>query len=294
MRRVTISLVAVGLCAGMASAKDAPLPDAYESLEVRPLTRSTTDIYDVLAQLLQARSDYTGRQFDRSYRAYRYVALHDRNNVEAALGTANSALEIGKAKEALAIFTNLAAADLKPEDKHAVASGLILAQYLTSELGDPESELIKALELAPTDFRLWNALGDSYKNTHQWQDATRAYEEAHRTGFPKAGLYNNFGLMLMAQKNHTGAVRYFEQAVKLDASNLSFEHNYRMALVLDGQYEAAMTALTDRRAAKLLTQSGKLAIESDNPDLARILLAKAIDISPVYNVEAEVSLSALN
>ncbi len=281
-------------CAQAASAKDsAPTPNIIETLEVRPLTRSSSDVYDVLTQLINAREDYAAKRFERSYRAYKYAALHDRNNVEAALGAANSALEIGRAAEALVIFKNLSAVTLKTEDNLAVQSGLAIAETLTLEAGDPESRLLAALTLAPKDARLWNALGHVYQSQERWRESSRAYERAHEEGYSRAGLYNNFGFMLMAQNNYSTAARYFEHASKMAPDAASYENNYRTALLMDGQYERAMEAITDTRAASLLTQSGHIAIKNKNPALARLLLQKAAKISPVYNPAAQAGLEKL-
>jgi len=274
------------------AAKEAEINIA-DTLEVRPLTRSTTEVYDVLTQLIQAREAYAADLYERSYHAYKYVALHDKNNVEAALGTANSALEIGKTEEALAIFKNLSAADLDAQYSRPVQSGLILSKWQTQKISDPEAHLRAALKAAPNDARLWNALGHVYKRQKHWQEAALVYEKAHEAGYSRAGLYNNFGLMLMAQKNYGGAVRYFHHAAKLAPDNPRYDTHYRTALLIDGQYEAALEAMTDSRASALLTLSGELAIKNDNPELARLLLAKAIDISPVYNAKAEAHLAAL-
>ena len=282
-------------CAQAAAAKDsAPPPGMFETLEVRPLTRSSSDVYDVLTQLIKAREDYAANRFERSYRAFKYVALHDRNNVEAVLGTANSALEIGKAEEALAIFKNLSADKLEDEHSLSVQSGLALAKTLTREPGVTEARLTAALEFAPKDARLWNALGRAYQSQERWQDATLAYEQAHEQGYSRAGLYNNFGTLLMTQNRPKTALRYFEQASKMQPSAPAYENNYRTALLIDGQYERAMENMTDARAADLLTRSGHIAIKNENPDLARLLLTKAAEISPVYNARAQAGLEKLN
>ncbi len=291
---IYMSVLSGLLCAPIAAAKDsAPPPNIFETLEVRPLTRSSSDVYDVLTQLIKAREDYAAGHYQRSYRAFKYVALHDRNNVEAALGTADSALETGRAAEALMIFKNLSAEKLEAKHSLSVQSGLTLAETLTREPGDPETRLIAALELAPKDARLWNALGRAYQSQGCWQDATLAYEQAHEQGYSRAGLYNNFGTLLMAQNNYTGAVRYFEHASKMQPSAPAYESNYRTALLMDGQYARAMESMTDARAADLLTRSGHIAIKNENPELARLLLTKAAEVSPVYNARAQAGLEKL-
>jgi Tfp pilus assembly protein PilF len=291
---IYMSVLAGLLCAPIAAAKDiAPSPNIFETLEVRPLTRSSSDVYDVLTQLINAREDYATGHYDRSYRAFKYVALHDRNNVEAALGTANSALEIGRAAEALVIFKNLSAATLKAEDSLAVQSGLAIAETLTLETESSENRLTAALELAPQDARLWNALGRVYQSQEQWQDAALAFEHAHEEGYSRAGLYNNFGLLLIAQNRPKTALRYFAHAAKMESSSPAYENNYRTALLMNGQYERAMEDMTDMRAAALLTRSGHIAIKNKNPALARLLLTQAAEISPVYNAQAQAGLEKL-
>jgi len=287
-------VLAALLCAPLASADEAPPQEMFETLDVRPLTRSTTDIYNVLEHLIQARAEYDQGFYKRSYHAFKYVALHDRNNVEAALGTANSALEIGRAIEAQAIFRNLSSAKLETDNQLAVQSGLILAKYLLDELDNPQVRLRQALDIAPNDRRLWNALGDAYQKDERWQDAVLAYERAHEAGYSRAGLHNNFGLLVMAQNRLETATRYFESASKLDPNNPTYENNFRTALLMTGQYERALDKMTDIRAAKLLTQSGQIAMENENFELAELLLLKAVEVSPVYNVYAEASLEKLN
>jgi len=261
--------------------------------EVLPVERASSGAFDALYPLIQARLQFENGQFEESYKNYSAVFLHDPNNTDVLFGLAESALASGKGSIASKTYARLAKYKLNTEQSIAQFSGLVLSEIAAGTSENPEARLKQALKTSPNDFRLWNALGKEYDTQRRWSESWRAYQRAAKDGFSQAGLHNNLGMSFLAQKKYQGATSHFKYAAKLAPKNAQFDNNYRFALLMTGNYHAALEDIDETQATNILNDAGYIAIQREEYSLARALLEKAIEISPVYNQRAALNLEKL-
>jgi len=154
-------------------------------------------------------------------------------------------------------------------------------------------QLKQALNIAPENFKLWNALGQEYDAQQRWQESWTSYQKAEQLGFSKAGLHNNLGMSFLTQKKYHGALSHFKYAVRLNPEHSQLQNNYRFALLMVGDYHAVLENVSDEEAGTLLGDAGYIAMQREDYTLARVLLEKAIEVSPVYNQRAALNLEQL-
>jgi len=261
--------------------------------EVLPVARSSNGVFDILGPLIDAKAYFEAGQFEDSYKNYSAVLLHDPDNIDVLFGLAASALALEKGTIAEKAYIKLAKYDLTTEQSIDRFSGLVLSETISGRSENPETRLKQALNISPEDFRLWNALGQHYDKEARWRESWKAYQKARATGFSEAGLHNNLGMSFLAQKKYKGAVSHFNYAKKLAPSHIQFENNHRFALLMQGDYKMALENIDDDQAGILLSDAGYIAIQREEFILARMLLEKAIDVSPRYNQRAASNLVKL-
>lgn len=276
----------------------APLAHASETtesrpLEVMPVERSSSGVFEALGPLIAARNQFAEGKFSESYKNYSTVFLHAPDNIEVLFGLADSALAIGKGSVATKAYAKIARYELTPVQTRAQFTGLVLAEISAGISGNPEARLNQALTISPENFKLWNALGQEYDAQERWQDSWTAYQKAKKAGFSQAGLHNNLGVSLLAQKKYQGAISHFKYAAGLAPESTQFQNNYRFALLMAGDYQTALKNVSDDKAGILLGDAGYIAMQREDYRLARILLEKAIEISPLYNTRAARNLEQL-
>ena len=290
IRRTTVGfLLSIGLCGSAIAAES---PEIFTP-EVTPISRASTSAFDLLSPAIKARSAYENGQFNESFKNYSAVYLHDQDNVEILLGVARSALAIGKNDIAVKAYKRASQYELKSEQAFEQFTGLVLAEIAAGISEHPETRLKQALKITPDDFRLWNSLGQFYDKKSQWRKSKEAYKKAHLTGFSLAGLNNNLGMSLLAQKKYAEAIPHFERANHLDPEQKQFENNHRFALLMLGDYSSALQNIADDQAGDILSDAGYIALQREEYVLARMLLEKSIGISPRYNERAARNLEKL-
>lgn len=269
--------------------------EVTESLtpDILPVARSSSGAFEALVPLLTARTQFANGEFADSYKNYSTVFLHDPDNIEVLFGLADSALAIGKGEIAAKAYTRLARFDLTSEQTIAQFTGLVLAEISEGILENPEARLKQALNISPENYQLWNALGQIYDKQERWQGSWTAYQTAAENGFSQAGLHNNLGMSLLAQKKYQGAISHFKYALRLTPESAQFQNNYRFALLMAGDYRAALENVSDDAAGTLLGDAGYIAMQREDYTLARVLLEKAIEVSPLYNQRAARNLEQL-
>ena len=269
--------------------------EVTESLtpDILPVARSSSGAFEALVPLLTARTQFANGEFAESYKNYSTVFLHDPDNIEVLFGLADSALAIDKGEIAAKAYTRLAKFDLTSEQTIAQFTGLVLAEISEGTLENPEARLKQALNISPENYQLWNALGQIYDKQERWRGSWTAYQTAAENGFSQAGLHNNLGMSLLAQKKYQGAISHFKYALRLTPESAQFQNNYRFALLMAGDYRAALENVSDDAAGTLLGDAGYIAMQREDYTLARVLLEKAIEVSPLYNQRAARNLEQL-
>ena len=261
---------------------------------ILPVARGSSGAFEAISPLITANAQFENGDFEASYKNYSAVFLHDPENVDVLFGLAESALAIGKGEMAVKVFTRLAKYELTPEQSTAQLCGLVLAEIASGASQNPEARLTQALKIAPENFKLWNALGQEYDKQKRWTESWKAYQLAAENGFSQSGLHNNLGMSFFAQKKFQGARSHFKYAATLSPNVAQFKNNYRFALLMLGDYRAALQDVNDSEAGILLSDAGFIAMQREDYTLARILLEKAVDVSPRYNPRAARNLAILN
>lgn len=277
----------ISLIAQAEDIRRTPYPD------VLPVARSSTGAFDMIKPLIDANAFFKNGQYEDSYREYSTVFLHDPDNVDVLFGLAESALYLGKGSIAEKAFTRLAKYKLTPAQSSAQFSGLVLAEIASGISENPEARLRQALNISPDNPKLWNALGQELDAQARWSEAWDAYQQASAKGGSQAGFHNNLGMSFLAQKKYKGATSHFSFAVRLAPHQKQFENNRRFALLMTGDYRAALENVREDQAAILLADAGYIAMQREEFTLARALLEKAIEVSPRYNERAALNLEKL-
>lgn len=273
-------------------AKDVPSAQSLKLISVRPIARSSTDLFDVLSQFIKAEQAFKAEDYRQSLEFYRTVLLHDPAHIQARLGLGHSALELGYNDLAADIFARFSNEALSPSQQRALIIGQSLSRAQSSR-SDVEAELKAAIKRYPEEPRLWAALGDTYVQIKDYERAGSAYNKARGLGYSGAKYAYKFGLMNLAQQKYTLASAQFETAARLDPKQPAYDHHYRLAHLLSGDYISALEHMPAGRAGEILGQAGQMAMKRGEYELARLCLKKALELSPSYHVQAAQDLAAL-
>ena len=167
-------------------AKDAPNAQSLKPISVRPIARSSTDLFEVLSQFIKAEQAFEAEDYRQSLELYRTVLLHDPAHIQARLGLGHSAVELGYNDLAADIFARFSNEALNPSQQRALIIGQSLSRRAHSSDSDLEAELKIALKSYPDAPRLWAALGDYYVQAKEYERAGSAYNKARELGYSGA------------------------------------------------------------------------------------------------------------
>ncbi len=264
-----------------------------QAISVRPIARSSTDLFDVLSQFIKAEQAFKAAEYSQSLTLYRTVLLYDPDHIQALLGLGHSALELGYTDLAADIFETLSSKTLSPNETRAFAIGQSLSRHAQRAESDSIAGLKAAIESYPDAPRLWAALGDIHVAAKDYSSAAFAYNKARALGYSGAKYAYKFGLMNLAQQKYIIASTQFKTAARLDPDELAYDSHYRLAHLLSGDYIRALEHMPAERAGQILAQTGRMAIKRGEYDLARLCLKKALEVSPRYYVQAAQDLAVL-
>lgn len=125
----------------------------------------------------------------------------------------------------------------------------------------------------------------------EWDKADNFYDIARGLTTRPAQVLNNWGISKMDRGSITGAEKLFKQAIAADPDMLTAKNNLVISRGKQGIYQLPVIPMTDTERAVLLFNIAREAIRNGDIDIARGLLADAIDTHPQY-FEAAVSLAA--
>ncbi len=109
-----------------------------------------------------------------------------------------------------------------------------------ADLRDQIRVLVRAVELAPFDAALLNALGDCYHMAKQYGLAVAAYTRAVKIVPKLVGTWYSMGCAQTSMGAFAAAVVSLRRALALDAGKPEFQHNLGRALFEIGQADEAM------------------------------------------------------
>lgn len=168
--------------------------------------------------------------------------------------------------------------DLKARALHNAA----LALLLTDRPREAEQTLEAAVELDPTSWRAWNALGRARDARRGWAEASAAYDRALALAPDEGAVLNNFGLSKLSAGDPDGAAALFVRALEASPDLAVAQTNLRLALALGGHYEEAVAGVAAEELPAALNNAGYAALLRGDYAQARSLFLRAIDASPSF------------
>ena len=143
-------------------------------------------------------------------------------------------------------------------------------------------ELLKALEIDPTFYNAYNALGVSYDNLKQHDSAIDAYKAALKINPELDYVHNNIGYSNLLKGNLKAATKAFEKAIAINADNKTYQNNLALAYAKSGQMiDNSLTA--DSYEPQPQQQVVNPIIDTDH--ITRETLTEIIDLVTVENLE---------
>jgi Flp pilus assembly protein TadD len=213
-------------------------------------------------------------------------ALTGLGEAEVLLGDYPAALDHGRK----AVESAGARADLAARAHHVTGVALLF----TGRPEAAERELETAVELDPTSWRAWNALGRTRDARGAWEEARIAYERALELVPDRGAVLNNFGMSKLSAGDHDGAAALFVRALEASPDLAVAETNLRLALALGGRYQEALAGVEAEELPDALNNAGYAALLRGDYAQARALLLQAIDASPGFYEPARSNLRFLD
>jgi Flp pilus assembly protein TadD len=237
----------------------------------------TATLEDRAATALQ-----TGR-FDQARQLYRSLVQRNPENAAAVAGLAETERLRGEYDAALRHATMVlesAGASATIEAQALFTAGSVLLAKGESEAA--ERRLRRAVELDATNWRAWNALGQTLDQRRSWTEAEVAYRKALGLAPNEPAVLNNFGVSRLSAGDLAGAAELFARARQLAPDLKPVETNLRLALALQGRYDAALAGTGTEQTPEALNNVGYGALIRGDYPTARAFFSQAIDASPSF------------
>lgn len=169
---------------------------------------------------------------------------------------------------------------IAPDDARVVGEyGKTLAQQ--GRTRDAVAFLQRAVQLEPTDWTLYSALGVAYDQADDHTQARHAYTHALAISPGQPSVLNNMAVSYMLTKDWAGAQRYLGQASAKGGAQPKISNNLTMLANLDMQVSPA--ASTPKPAMPAVVQASTAA---QAPSATRQAVAPPKSIQPTVVVQA--------
>ena len=211
-----------------------------------PKTESPLDLWH-----LKARDAYYQKKWQDTIDAYRKTLQFDSNSAEAYEAIGEALFSLNRSQESVAPLEKAVALD--PEDGAAHA----LLGKLYQEAGNQDkaiTEFETADRLRPNDreviyrlYRIYSLKGDEVNAARlqkQLEDLL-ASNRAESDSEAKALVLNNAGVVLEQKGDLAGALNDYDQAAKVDVTNVIFQRNAALLLCKLGRADEAIRRLRD-------------------------------------------------
>jgi tetratricopeptide (TPR) repeat protein len=240
-----------------ASEKEADLELAGKG----PRTESPLDLWR-----LKAHDAYYQKKWQDTIDAYHQTLELDPDSAEAYGAIGEALFSLNRSAEAMTTLEKAVA--LNPDDGGAHA----LLGKLYQDAGNQDkaiTEFEAAIPLRPNDreiiyrlYRIYSLKGDQSNAARlqkQLEDLL-ASNRAESDSEAKGTVLNNAGVLLEQKGDFAGALDHFDQAAKVDVSNVVFQRNAALLLCKLGKANEAIPRLRDI-----------LSIDPDDPETLQIL-----------------------
>ena len=193
----------------------------------------------------------------------------------------------GRYADALAAYQQVAAV---PEVKGAALEGQGLALSLLGRSDEALATLKQAVEVTPSAWRAWNALGAEYDARRNWPQAEAAYERAVSESDSAPIALNNRGFSRLLQGRFDAAVSDFVTALGKKPDLMAARTNLRLAMAMRGEYDRAVAGAPQDDEAASLNNAGFAAMMRGDYPAAEDLFERAIGSKGVYYGRAATNL----
>ncbi|HVZ92359.1 MAG TPA: hypothetical protein VG843_11965 [Rhizomicrobium sp.] len=246
-------------------AQSAPAPDAFANIQ---------------RALDEQRYVDAGRMLDASLMA----GSHDGRLI---LLVGELSLARARYEDALSSFRRI---DADPNLRARALQGEGIALSLLGRSDEALAALKEAVDLNPSQWRAWNALGGEYDRRRDWTNANHAYEQALAHSGKAAIVLNNRGFSRMLQGQLDAASADFVSALQEKPDLASARTNLRLALAMKGDYARATSGGGQGARAALLNNAGVAAMLRGDYAKAQTFFDQAMKAKDEYYARAAANL----
>ena len=266
MRLSGIAILAAVLLAGCSTVQEL----THGNLGAAPA--ATTDDTRRDADKKLAAFDYP-----RAEAGYRAVLAKNPTDNAARLGLAESQLGQRKLDEARATFASLSDVSSYEALAH---QGIGLVEVRAGNVDAAIVALKAAVEKNDALWRAWNALGQAYDLSKNWQVSADAYAHALKNTPDTSFVHNNMGVSLLAQGRYDDALKEFDGVLKTNPMLTTARTNRQITLALMQRYPDAVAGMAPEDKARALNNIGYIAMLKGDYDSAEKYFNQAMQENP--------------
>lgn len=229
--------------------------------------------------LAAAEARLAQRRFSEALQHFEDLHKIDPSDVEVRLGLAEARLGAGRLVEAEAAFAELA---VETPGRAAVLEGLGIARFRQDDLSGAREALLQALDADERRWRSWHVLAQLHDRAKEWAEADAAYGRALSWAPEPELVHNNWGVSLMARKQHAGAAAEFSKALAIRPDFVTARTNLQLAYAFMGRYEEVLAASSPEDLPRALNNVGYVAMQRGDYEQAGTYFVRALEASPSF------------
>ena len=216
--------------------------------------------------------DYPGAEA-----GYRAVLVKNPADDAARLGMAESQLGQRKLDDARATFASLTDT---PAYEALAHQGVGLVELRAGNLDAATTALKAAVDKNDALWRAWNALGQAYDLSKNWEASADAYAHALKNTPDASFVHNNIGVSLLAQGRYDDALKEFDGVLKINPKLTTARTNRQITLALMQRYPDAVAGMAPEDKARALNNIGYIAMLKGDYDSAEKYFDQAMQENP--------------
>ncbi len=248
-----------------------------------PIPRNVIDAAEIGDLLLSAGDPNESVAYFETALAQEPERSDFRRGLAKSLSRAKRYPEAGRIYEEM-----MALGEAEPSDKLDYA---MVAAHL--QKWDEVSRIIAAIPSGmntPRRYMVEAILADNQQN---WAAADAAYAQAEALSPNPARILNNWGVSQMSRGDLPAASKTFERALTYDSRLFGAKNNLAISRGLQGNFQLPVVPMTEKEKAIILNNLGMIALRSGQNNIAKGLLAAAVEAHPQHYAAAADRLAAL-